>query len=70
MDPNANLREQLELVRDILQRADAGTYSDDDTRDQLVDAARLAELVYALDTWIESGGFLPKRWVITPDTRD
>jgi hypothetical protein len=51
MDPNANLKEQLELAKRLI----------DDNTDQ--DAAyRLAELVLALDEWIRKGGFLPEAW--------
>lgn len=56
MDPNANLKEQLELAAAILEGADAGV------REWGATAHRLAELVQALDEWIENGGFLPKRW--------
>lgn len=52
MDPNANLVEQLELARSIL---DEGKYPDDRPD-------RLAELVIALDEWIKKGGFLPVQW--------
>jgi hypothetical protein len=51
MDPDANLKEQLEIA---LRVAD-GTYCDDDTM-------RLGELVLGLDEWIRRGGFLPERW--------
>lgn len=58
MDPNANLNEQLELAEEMLK-----AYEDEDGNgiDQ-DDAARLAELVRALDGWLSSRGFLPKRW--------
>jgi hypothetical protein len=58
MDPDANLEEQLELARSILE--DGEELAGDD---ELVNSAeRLAELVQALDGWINSRGFLPKRW--------
>jgi hypothetical protein len=57
MDPNANLKEQLELAKNILEYP---AQSDMDTING--DAERLAELVLALDEWISNGGFLPKRW--------
>ena len=57
MDPAANLEEQLKLARLILQ-----TYYDEDQEIDQDDAARLAELVEALDGWITKGGFLPARW--------
>lgn len=55
MDPDANLREQLELAQklhlsDQFQPLHAG-YGD-----------RLAELVLALDEWLRKGGALPKAW--------
>lgn len=53
MDPNANLKEQLEIARAILS---------DDEYDTGYDAVRLAELVEALNEWIVKGGFLPKDW--------
>jgi hypothetical protein len=56
MDPNANLREQLELARDIADGDDLSHDEWDAKRD------RLAELVLALDGWISNGGFLPTRW--------
>jgi len=52
MDPDANLEEQLRIVKRILE-AD-GCDADD--------IVRLAELVDALDGWIVKGGFLPRRW--------
>ena len=48
MDPNANGAETIRLAHDILNDPDADT-----------DAARLAELVEALDGWISKGGYLP-----------
>ena len=54
MDPNANLDEQLRLANKIL-RSDKWTDAD---------AERLAELVEALDGWIDRGGFLPQHWSI------
>jgi hypothetical protein len=57
MDPNANLKEQLDIARKLL---------DDPIGEDDVD--RLAELVVALDEWISNGGFLPKRWQ-TPEVR-
>ena len=54
MDPNANLEEQLEIVRHILDQ-------DEETID-MGDAVRLAELVLALSGWIQTGGFLPHLW--------
>ncbi len=53
MDPNANLQEQLELSKGILE-----TYHDEGRVDIDV-AARLAELVEALNNWLARGGFPP-----------
>ena len=65
MDPNANLREQRELAREILELVDRIEYGRDARRIELsARAARLAELVEALDQWIAGGGFLPDSWEI------
>ena len=58
MDPNATLKEMVELAESIQQ-----DYGDTDGNgvDQ-DDANRLAELVEALNGWILKGGFLPKAW--------
>lgn len=58
MDPTANLTEQLTLARRMIADYDNpnGNGIDQD------DAARLAELVVALDAWIRRGGFLPEPW--------
>jgi hypothetical protein len=56
MDPNANLKEQREvvarLIDDNYERASQ----------KAADAYRLAELVNALDGWLEQGGSLPSDW--------
>lgn len=66
MDPNANLKEQRELVKQINAIQDACSEEGKFTRLQeceLVDAGlRLAELVEALDNWIRNGGFKPTAW--------
>lgn len=55
MDPNENLKEQLELANHILEHI-----GDTDINDE---AYRLAELVTTLDEWLhDKKGFLPKRW--------
>ena len=54
MDPDANLKEQLELAKAILDGGQPGA-----TR---YNAERLAELVEALDGWMVKGGFEPRRW--------
>ena len=67
MDPNANLREQREHVRDIYAindsaDSDTGEYTEDQELALVGHASRLAELVEALDGWITGGGFLPSAW--------
>lgn len=63
MDPDSNLKEQLELSKDIIALVeDQGVLSEEDVSDLEEKATRLAELVEALDGWINSRGFLPKRW--------
>jgi len=66
MDPNANLKEQLDLVRAINQIRDNcgadGSYTDAQLTALAGYAERLAELVEAMDGWIRKGGFLPKEW--------
>jgi hypothetical protein len=54
MDPNANLEEQRDIADGILSAGWNADHTDD--------AERLAELVLALDSWIKSGGFLPRPW--------
>lgn len=56
MDPNANLREQLEIANRIVDGDDLDVEEWDALRD------RLAELVLALNDWITNGGFLPGAW--------
>jgi hypothetical protein len=58
MDPNANLKEMLELAEQI-QR----DYEDEDGNgvDQ-DDANRLAELILAMHNWLGNGGFRPNAW--------
>jgi hypothetical protein len=63
MDPNANLAEQRTLVARILETFEyTGKVNAED-------AARLAELVQALDDWIMHEGFLPDAWQ-QPTTRN
>jgi len=58
MDPNANLKEMLELAASIQE-----TYEDEDGNgvDQ-DDANRLAELILAMHEWLGRGGFKPQAW--------
>src|SRR5579863_5967037 len=53
MDTKANLKEQLELAREIIRLDDNEQLAD------FTDTARLAELVLALDEWMRDGGFSP-----------
>lgn len=55
MDPDENLREQVEIAKDIL----LPDLSDMELEEK---AVRLAELVVALDEWIRKGGFIPEAW--------
>ena len=61
MDPDACLKEMLELAEEVVEPG--GYKGDGAAGDYTSDAARLAELAQSLDGWINSGGFLPKRWV-------
>lgn len=56
MDPDENLEELLDLAENI--QTDA---AQDKAIDQAA-AARMAELVLALDGWLTNGGFRPHRW--------
>ena len=59
MDPNANLKEQIELALAIARyKADL----DLDRHPSPDQAERLAELVIALNDWIANGGFPPEKW--------
>lgn len=65
MDPNANLDEQLRLVRRIQELgalAAVGAISVLEQSELQAASERLADLVEALDHWITGGGFLPRRW--------
>lgn len=55
MDPNENLRQQLQLAGAIIHLAD-------EDYDATEDAVRLAELVRAMNDWMVQGGFLPRNW--------
>ena len=67
MDPNANLREQLELAQEIVKRAASIEQQDMTLSPAEQNALRLAELVLALDEWIRKGGFLPRQWKWMPE---
>jgi hypothetical protein len=55
MDPNANLTEQLWMAWRL---TNVITTAEERERD----GETLAELVIALDEWIQRGGFLPASW--------
>ena len=54
MDPNACLEEILRLVA-----LSAESHSPRELAEKF---NRLAELVAAMDGWLSTGGFLPKKW--------
>lgn len=56
MDPEKNLEQQVNMAATILRLVDGDL-------DVTVEAARLAELVLAMNDWISRGGVIPKRWV-------
>jgi len=56
MDPNATVKEAVELAKQITEAID------NDRQVDSADADRLAQLVIALDTWLRKGGFLPDAW--------
>jgi len=56
MDPNANLAEIRHLVESMREEHEVDA----------LDAARLVELIEALDNWIVGGGFLPEAWQHVP----
>lgn len=60
MDPNANLKETLSLVRNILKATDECGVDDDPVYNHR-DVLRLAELVESLDGWLSKGSFLPNK---------
>lgn len=59
MDPSANLAEQLRLAERLEDPNKDPWYRE---HGMPGDAARLAELVLALDQWIRRGGGVPDRW--------
>ena len=56
MDPNATLTEMLDLSERITAVSDSDKPVDE------ADAVRLAELVTAMNEWMQRGGFCPTRW--------
>lgn len=61
MDPEANLKELLELSEEVLN-GDLDDFDQSEVYAVAEKATRMAELVQALDGWIKKGGFLPKSW--------
>jgi len=59
LDPDENLRESLLVAADVLEAVDGDEPMGEGLLD---DAARLAELVQAMDEWLRGGGFLPAAW--------
>lgn len=66
MDPDANLKEQLELAHEIQELWDQDEEVPD-TEEIAIKGERLAELVLALHEWRKSGGFDP---YTEPSTED
>jgi hypothetical protein len=73
MDPEQNLRDQVECARVILEYDDLvtrlidGTASETEEREAVpeypqTEATRLAELVLALHQWRQDGGWIPTAW--------
>lgn len=57
MDPNENLKEQLQLAQNILNETTLSW------RNSNPNEVKLAKLVLTLDKWILQGGFLPDSWL-------
>lgn len=72
MDPDANLKEQRQIIARMISRENR--LPDDPTdaqrevynRLQTHDGERLKDLAEALDGWITGGGFLPLKWQQPP----
>lgn len=56
MDPNATLKEILEIAERMI------SVDDRDAGELIEDSLQLVELVMALDEWMTKGGFLPEKW--------
>jgi len=75
MDPNATLKELRSLTAVLHDLEEEYQERQDEAEDDWLDeqlallglirdvAARMGELVEALDGWISKGGFLPAAWV-------
>lgn len=64
MDPNANLREQLDIAGHDYTDKETNELSLDEMEQIHRDLLRLQDLVLGLDQWISKGGFTPKKWNI------
>lgn len=67
MDPEENLREQRRLSARLTKIGESvedwnWANAQNLMREYAEGAARLAELVQAMDEWLKKGGFLPKDW--------
>lgn len=66
MDPDANLKEQRELIESIREAMTDASNEDGDVgpldSSTIDDIDRLLDLTEALDNWIKNGGFLPADW--------
>jgi hypothetical protein len=62
MDPNATLKEMLDITRTLLTAHDLAAH---DLSLTTAWSLALAEHVEALDNWLRAGGFLPRRWAPT-----
>ena len=56
MDPDTSLEELLDLIGPLLDLGDTEPAPASAT------VSRIAELVDALDGWLLTGGYLPRRW--------
>ncbi len=61
MDPNSNLKMQLDIAKRLLGYPKSYV-GQDPSVDRTFDAEQLACLVQDLDKWLSGGGFLPKSW--------
>lgn len=59
MDPTENLKRQLLIANGILDNYGAAEY---DYERLASDGAQLANLILALNEWINKGGHMPKQW--------
>ena len=64
MDPDANLKEQRQMVA-LINELD-GAMGIENMRELTTAAFRLAELVEGLDEWLAGGGHKPTRWTHQP----